>query len=345
MSTRILGALYESAKLLALLPASWLVPIEQLWPLARAIRRRRGHRNDRPSATDIVMAHVLSDHMTLAQASELYQQWQDRSLEMTMQILAMIRPGRYWRPAIHLEGLENLAAALGRGTGAILWISDFAHRLLIVPLALRQAGFAPVHLSRPEHGFSVSPFGVRYLNPLWLAVEDRFLAGRVVIENNDASTALETLRNRLADNQVVSIAVAETGRRTLDAEFLHGRLRVATGPFHLARTTRAPLLPIFAVRNENGTYEVSIGQALDVDDTADPPYSTAARAYAAMLEPFVQKHPDQWNGWIALGRIVENNPGFVASFECANGLQRDLERFGLIVAARVSANAVPGRGK
>jgi len=326
---RMTGALQESAKLLALLPGSWLAPVEQLGPLARAIRRVKGRRNSRTGASDIVMAHLL-DGVTPSEAAELFQRWRDRSLEMTLQILALQRPGRFWQPGIEVSGVTNLAAALRRGSGAILWISDFVYRPLVVPLAVRQAGFrSPVHLSRPEHGFSVTPFGIRFLNPRWVAVENRFLGERVVIEQNDASAALKTLRERLAANQIVSITVAETGRRTLDTKFLHGTLRVATGPLHLARSTGAPLLPIFAVRNEAGAYKVSIGPALPVDDRVDPPYSTAIRAYAAQLEPLVRKYPDQWNGWIALGRLVEKTPAFIQSFDCASAIARDLERIGL----------------
>jgi lauroyl/myristoyl acyltransferase len=326
---RITGALHESAKLLAMLPVSWLVPFAQLGPLAQAIRKAKGRRNVRKGASDIVIAHLL-DGVTSSEAAALFQRWQARSLEMTLHILALQRPGRFWRPRIEVSGLENLAAALRGGAGAILWISDFVYRPLIVPLAVRQAGFrSPVHLSRPEHGFSVSPFGIRFLNPRWVAVENRFLSERVVIEKDDASAALKTLRERLAANQIVSITVAETGRRTLDAKFLHGTLRVASGPVHLARSTGAPLLPIFAVRNAAGAYKVSIGSALPVDDRVDPPYSTAIRAYAAQLEPFVRMYPDQWNGWIALGRLVENTPAFIASFDCAGAIARDLERIGL----------------
>ena len=326
MRTRISGALYESAKLLTYLPISWLVPTGRLWPVALAMRR--WHRSSGPTTSDIILAHILSDHVTPLQASALFRQWQTRSLEMVMQILAMHRPGRRWRPVVQVKGLDNLTAALDARHGVILWISDFVYRPLIVPVALRQAGFAVVHLSRPEHGFSVSPFGVHFLNPIWAAAENRFLAQRVVIENNDASGALETLRKRLTDNGIVSITVAETGRRTLDAKFFHGRIRVATGPAHLARTSRAPLLPVFAVRSDDGAYEVSIGQALDVDDNCKPAYVTAIQAYAAMLEPYVLKYADQWNGWIALGRLAEkavDSAAFIGSFDRPTALQQALD--------------------
>jgi lauroyl/myristoyl acyltransferase len=324
------GPLYEVARLLALLPLSWLAPIERLWPLACALRSGREHGGDPKGATEIVMAHLLGNRADPSDAAALFRRWQDRSLELTMQILAFRRPGRHWRPRIHLEGAENLAAALRRDKGVILWISDFVYSHLPVALAIRDAGFGGlVYLSRPEHGFSVSPFAVKFLNPLWIATENRFLAERVIIENDDARPALKALRDRLARNGIIAITVAETGRRTQDVRFLRGMLRIATGPAHLARTTGAPLLPVFPVRNEQGAYEISIGPALPVEDGADPPYSAALRAYAAMLEPFVLHHPDQWNGWIALGRLVEMSPAFVARFECDAALARDLERLGL----------------
>ena len=130
-----------------------------------------------------------------------------------------------------------------------------------------------------------------------------------MIEGNDARAALATLRERLAGNQLVSITVAETGRRTLAATFLGGRLRLATGPVHLARTSGAPLLPIVAVRKEDGAYTVSIEPPLDVRDSDHPPYSAAIRAYAAMLEGFVRRYPTSGTaglrsaGWRRMFRI------------------------------------------
>lgn len=343
---RILGPLHESAKLLALLGLGWVTPIERSGPLAAAIRRRRAPGGAPRGATEIVMAHLLDRSEPAAAAATLFRQWEVRSLEVAMQILAMTRPGRQWRPPLHLEGGEHLAAALRQGNGAILWISDFVYRLLAVPMAIRQAGFrAPVHLSRPEHGFSVSPFGVKVLNPLWCAVEDRFLSERVVIENNDAAAALDTLRACLKRNEIVSITVAETGRRTVDVPFLRGRLRLATGPAHLARTTGAPLLPIFAVRSPKGVYEITIGRALPVEDDTGPPYAAALAAYAAMLEPFVRHDPDQWNGWIALGRLVESTPAFAASFDGAGTIARELRRLGLDPAGATGAAPARSAGR
>jgi lauroyl/myristoyl acyltransferase len=158
-----------------------------------------------------------------------------------------------------------------------------------------------------------------------VAVENRYLAERIIIENNDTRTALKPLRDRLARNRVVSIGVAEPGQRTLDAKFLNGALRVATWPPDLARTTGAPLLPVFATRMERDRYEVTIGRALAVDDEAAPPYTRAIREYATMLEPFVSKYADQWSGWMALGRLAETMPSFLASFKEGRAIAQEMQ--------------------
>jgi lauroyl/myristoyl acyltransferase len=319
------AAVYETAKLLVLLSASWLVPIRQLWPLARLLRlgRRRGAERS-PGTAALVLAHLVADQVTVDQGFALYRRWQDRWLDLTLHVLALKRPLRRWRPVVRFTGRPHLEAALARGTGAVLWLSDFIYSPIILPRTLAEAGFPLTLLSRPEHGFSVLRFGMRWLNPLWQQVENRWLAERVVIENNDAKPCLARLRRALALNGVVAVAAVETARRTVDAPFLTGRLRLATGPLHLALTAGAPVLPATAIRRRNGSYDVVIEPPLDLGDAAAPRYEAAACAYAQGLEYWVRRYPDQWNGWIALGRMVETVPGFAESFACAAALDRDL---------------------
>ena len=217
-----------------------------------------------------------------------------------MQILALHRPGQRWRPEIRWHGFANVDAALALGSGAILWVSDFVYSSLITKMAFDQAGVAVSHLSRPNHGFSISPFGIRFLNPLWASIEDRFIAERVLIVDCDAREALKTLRTRLASNHVVSVTVSDTARRRLKVSFFRGAICIATGPPHLSRASRAPLLPVFTLRAEDGVYDVIVSPALDVDHVGEADYATSIRAYVTMLEARVLTNPDQWNGWFTM---------------------------------------------
>lgn len=286
--------LLRAAKIATLTPLVWALPASCFSPLARLlgpIMYRGAVDRDRRTAT---VASVLSLGR-VAHPAKVVKAWRRRLIEAWMQVLALNRPGRHWRPTIRWDGRENLDAALARGSGVILWVSDFVYSSLVTKMAFDEAGFPVTHLSRPGHGFSYTPFGIRFLNRFWTKVEDRFLRERVLITNETRKKTLELLGQRLAINGVISITVGNLAQRTLQVRFFGGTIRVATGPIHLARLTGASLLPIFTLRADDGVYHVSIGAPLNVESGSD--YSSPLQSYSQMLESYVLRHPDQWNGW------------------------------------------------
>jgi lauroyl/myristoyl acyltransferase len=285
-------------KLLLLGTLSWLVPVKWLRTISRSIGSAIAlwHRGKNPSAGFI--GGLIAAHNAPWAASEIFTRYQDQRREARLMVLALNRPGRRWRPIVRCQGLDHLRSSLEQGFGTILWVSGFAYTEIITLMALRQVGL-PIHqLTRPEHGFSMSPFGIRWLNPLWTRIEQRLNAKQVVILDNDAGPAIRLLRERLGYNCIIWISVGPEAHRTLHIPFLRGTIRLATAPLHLARTSRAALLPVFTIRANDGTYDVTIERRLDVD--SDVTYANAARDYAAMLEQYVSAHPTQWRGWESL---------------------------------------------
>ena len=297
----------DTAKLAGTALVSWLVPADELSSAARKIRRIRGGPAGGFHRIDLIVTRVLSEHVSRQRANEIDADWRARVLEARMQILALHRPGRSWWPKIQMHGLEHLEEALRRKSGAVLWVSDFVYSSLITKIAFCQQGYEVSHLTRPEHGFSVTPYGVRVLNPLWTGIEDRFIFERITIDKKNSDTALEFLRSRLAANRVVSITVGNWARRTLDLPFFRGVIWLATGPVHLSRTCNAPLLPVFTVRSASGEYHVSIGSAVDGQTTSQPDYARTVRSYVEALEGYVLRYPDQWNGWMRNIRREESD--------------------------------------
>ena len=216
--------------------------------------------------------------------------------ELKLQILGLNGPWRSWHPDVHLNGAVHLREALERGHGAILWVTATAFSTLVAKMALHDAGYHACQLSRPVHGFSSSKFGVRFLNPLWTRVEDRFIAERVLIFGEYAAEALKTLRARLSANKIVIITVGAEAHKFSQVPFFDTKLGLPTGPIRLARTTGAAILPVFSIAKDNGGYEVSIQEPLQPAGAESDDESVAA-AYAKRLEPFVLEYPDQWNGW------------------------------------------------
>jgi len=208
------------------------------------------------------------------------------------------RSGAAPRYPVDVSGVAHLEHALAGGRGAILWVGRFTWASLISKVGLHRAGFAVTHLSRPEHGFGSSPFAVTRLNPIWISVEDRFLRERVVMAPGGEVAALRALRRRLDANGVVSISVGAQGARAVPVPFAGGELRLATGPMTLSVSSGAPLMPVFAGRDEGGRFRVAVEPPLDLrtDDSRTRWQEEAASAYAQRLEPWVHRWPGQWLG-------------------------------------------------
>ena len=198
-----------------------------------------------------------------------------------------------------LFGEQHLLAALRRGKGVILWASPFTYSHLVFKMALKQAGHPITQLSRPTHGFGPSPLAIRLLNPIWMHVEERFLRERVLIDGVETEPAIKRLKSRLAENGIVVITVGNEARHTVEVPFLKHRLRVATGPAFIAQSSGATLVPAFAVRGTDGTYEVTLESPLPVPprDAGPERLIEVAAALARRIEPHARRFPEQWSGW------------------------------------------------
>jgi len=225
--------------------------------------------------------------------------------EHYLQILRAYRPGG-WRPDLAIEGLEHLDAALAGGKGALLWVDHFVFNGLAPKQALFEAGRPFFHVSRPEHGFSKTAFGVRFLNPVRRRIEDRFLAGRIVIERGREAATIREIRRRLAEGHAVSItAGAWEGRRIAEVPFFGGLMPLATGAPRIAAVAGTPLLPLAVIRDPvTGRLSVIIEPPLREHGMCDressgreEPAEALLEAYARRLEPRVAAASDQWRGW------------------------------------------------
>jgi lauroyl/myristoyl acyltransferase len=211
-----------------------------------------------------------------------------------------VRSARGWEPKIRLEGEEHLKAALAQGKGAILWVAHFCFNTQVTKMALKAGGYRVSHISRPEHGFSKSQFGIRYLNPLRWNAELKYLDKRIIIKRAQPGDSLREAIPVLEDNRIVSItAGAWEGHRVARGPLLSSCLSLATGAPDLAQRTGAALLPIITTRIAGGySFRVKIGTPLAThsgDKLAAIRTSTAE--FLAELESGVLEFPDQWRGW------------------------------------------------
>ena len=209
---------------------------------------------------------------------------------------------RWYRPAgglplIRIHGQEHVDAADEADKGIILWAGEFAFNDLIAKIAWSELGQDVSYYTRPVHGFSNTRFGLKVLNPVRTFVEDKYLYERVSAEEN-TDAAMQVLRQRLGEGGAIAITAGSRGRQLAEAPFLGGVLRLAIDAADLARDSGAAILPVYTLRAEDGSFDVTIGAPLTSQQGDRDAYADEIVAqYADQLAPYVRDFADQWRGW------------------------------------------------
>lgn len=219
-------------------------------------------------------------------------------LEHLVQIARANSPSR-WTPPVVIEGAAFLDNALEGKRGGVLWVAHFNFSSLVTKMALHAHGYQASHLSRPEHGFSKSAFGLKWLNPIRQRVEDRFISKRIVIDRTNPGGAMLKATKVLRQNGLVSItAGAWEGIALRHGKIFGGNFKLATGAPALALLTGAPLHPVVTVRDGAG-YRVYIAESISLREQRgrDDALQVAVERFFHTTEPFVRQYPEQWSSW------------------------------------------------
>jgi lauroyl/myristoyl acyltransferase len=296
------------AKLVVFGIVSWLLPMRAWRAFARGLVSVKKEKEG--TSLEKKIGCVLGERGSADLCRRANRERRALRVEFFLQIMRDYRVDRF-RPEVELRGSEHIDTALAAGKGVLLWIGFFECVELISKLALYRAGYAAYHLTHPTHGLSQSRFGVRFLNPMAVRIENRYLKGRVFLNLTDSGAALAALRERLAANSVISILVNATARKVIEAPFFDGRVQIAAGPVKLALATGAPLLPVFLEYDEKGKFTVHVEPPISrksstTDDnlrTNSPQVIEMVQEYVARLEPYVLKNPGLWKGWFFQVRV------------------------------------------
>ncbi|MER8372036.1 hypothetical protein [Mesorhizobium sp. M1406] len=181
----------------AALPVRWWAPI---CGRVSRFRLKRHMRKEFPAYAAATRA-VLGEDID---ARQLFEGLLAARHRRRLQLAAHLVAGR-WSPTIRLEGLDGLQSALQRGHGAILWCDQFIAQTIIGKRALYEAGIEAHQVSVNTHGISESAFGLRFLNPPLVNVENRFLKSRIAFDRDDAYQVTIRIQKILKQNGVVTM--------------------------------------------------------------------------------------------------------------------------------------------
>ena len=212
-----------------------------------------------------------------------------------LQLLGVHSPSG-WNAKIQLEGQRHIDHALAEGRGAILWVANLSYYRQVTKMALHRAGYCVCHLSSIVHGFSETRFGMRVLNPIRTSAEVRFLDERLVLETSGKLTAMRALMRRLRRNGLISITASAAAPNAQALPFFGGLIHLSVGPAKLSAQTKAPILPVFALRQSDGSFVVEVRSPLaaPVHLRTGTATSAALERYKSLLESRVRRYPDQF---------------------------------------------------
>jgi phosphatidylinositol dimannoside acyltransferase len=188
---------------------------------------------------------------------------------------------------VQTSGADNLAAALGRGRGAIVALPHMGNwDVAGVWLVANHGPFATVaERLKPESLF------------------DRFVAYReslgfeILPLTGGARPPLEVLRERLRENKVVClVADRDLSRSGIEVDFFGEAARLPGGPALLAATTGAALLPVGMWFTPDGGWGQVINPPVDVPEgRLKEQVPAVTQAVAHSFETDIAAHPADWH--------------------------------------------------
>ncbi|MQA00010.1 MAG: hypothetical protein GEU80_11890 [Dehalococcoidia bacterium] len=207
-------------------------------------------------------------------------------------------------PRVEVEGIEHLHRAIEAGRGVILWRMGFGSTLW-AQAACWQAGHPLVQLSHQSHGAtSYSRLGVGSVAGLYVRPELPYLAERVIIPRRKSLAYLQTLIQRLAqDNAIVAFRAELTSRQSSRTTLFGEPFELANGAPSLAWKTGATLLTAAALRDGPMRYRLVIDAPVEVDRSMPRKEAMACAVdeFARRLEARAREHPADWMGWYRRG--------------------------------------------
>ena len=185
---------------------------------------------------------------------------------------------------VTFEGVENLEAARQKGRGVLVMASHFGNwELMAVAFSLR---YRPVHLV-------IRPLDIPFLDSLITNIRTR--GGNQMIAKKGSVRKVLRL---LAAGEVVGLLI-DQNPAWYEGVFVPFFKEIACtnkALSALALRTKAPVIPVYNVREANGTYrtvfEPEVVLARSGDNRRDMEENTAQ--FNRIIERYVRRHPEQW---------------------------------------------------
>ena len=189
---------------------------------------------------------------------------------------------------ISVEGLEHLDQALSQGRGVVAVTAHLGNfPLMIGCLALK--GYSSTVILKPPRDQKLnSYFSHRWEN----------ISGARIIYSMPRQQCIQESLKTLRGNGLLFILpdqnFGDDGR--VFVPFFGRPAATGTGALVFARRSGAAVVPVFMIRQSDGTHKIIIEKPLDIQEAATEEEALLihTRKLTATIERYVRQYPDQW---------------------------------------------------
>lgn len=202
------------------------------------------------------------------------------------------------REMSYFVGRENLDEALVKGRGAIILLTHFGFRKLILP-ALGYEGYK-------VHQIAAKPISLKKQG-WFMAVHNKTMDIELKCEKAlpvDFVYIDESLRpifTALKNNEIIVIAIdGPIGHKRIAVKFLNRTAHLSPTSISLSLKTKAPVLPAFVVRQKNNRHTIIIEKPLSLQagEERQVVMQEALNNFIHIFEKYVLAYPCHYVDWL-----------------------------------------------
>ena len=189
-----------------------------------------------------------------------------------------------------IDGKEHLDQALSQRRGVIAVSAHFGNFPLML-LRFARAGYKTNAIIRPTRDQEIEKYFLDLRTKLGLNTIYS-LPRKICVD-----TSLKVLRN----NELLFITLDQNfgSAGGVFVDFFGQKAATATGPVVFARRTKAPILPMFIIRDHGDVYKVIIEPPLELEEKENDEEAVLVNTtkITNIIERYIRQYPHEW-GWM-----------------------------------------------
>ncbi len=188
-----------------------------------------------------------------------------------------------------IEGEEHLKTALKKGKGVVGVCAHFGNFPLMLS-RLSSAGYPTNTMIREQSNQGME----KYFQELRRKLKITW------IPKYPLSDSLRESMKWLKKNGLLCVLMDQHSGKGVSVDFFGRQIQAAIGAATFARRMSSEALPIFSLRNPDGTHRIIIKEPIKLVRTEDvrKDIRENTACFMKIIESFIRKYPEQWFGWL-----------------------------------------------